>query len=101
MTQAGLNTGPRHCRVIGWAKSYTKKLDPAAAEVHDQDVIGASSFFWSLAKGLLPSDTIVDVEKELENAELPRISTRHISQNQNPVLMTQEEAEQQCEFITL
>ena len=48
MAQIGLNAGPHHCRVSGFAKSFSKKLDKGMMIERDLDTIAAVSIFWSL-----------------------------------------------------
>jgi hypothetical protein len=48
LVQVGLNMGPHHARVLGWAKSYTKKLDGQVMVEHDLDAVGALSIMWSM-----------------------------------------------------
>lgn len=78
MTQVGINLGPRHARVLGWAKSYTKSLDKDARIDHDQDAVGAASISWSLFQAAMPQEIISPVYKELSMAGLPRIATRDV-----------------------
>ncbi|KAH9835213.1 uncharacterized protein C8Q71DRAFT_870583 [Rhodofomes roseus] len=54
MVQVGLNGGPRHARVLGWAKSYTKVLSRDSREQHDTDIIGATGIVWSLIQSAAP-----------------------------------------------
>ena len=44
MTQVGINLGPRHAHVLGWAKSYTKSLHENIHFIHDQDAVAASPY---------------------------------------------------------
>ena len=79
MNQIGINLGPRHARVLGWAKSYTKSLDQEARFSHDQDAIGAASISWSLFQAAMPQEIISPVYEELSRAGLPRIATRDVN----------------------
>lgn len=45
MTQIGINTGPRHCRQLGLAKSYQATLSNEDCIAHDEDVNGAAGIF--------------------------------------------------------
>ena len=54
MSQAGMNLGARHARVLGWAKSYTTSLDQKTRVGHDLDAIGAASIAWSLFQAAMP-----------------------------------------------
>ena len=78
MAQVGINHGPRHARVLGWAKSYTKSLDQEARFNHDQDAIGAASITWSLLQAAMPQEVISPVYEELSIAGLPHIATRDV-----------------------
>ena len=78
MTQVGINLGPRHARVLGWAKSYTRSLDQTTHFDHDQDAIGAASISWSLFQAAMPQEMISPVYEALSDAGLPRIATRDI-----------------------
>ncbi|KAH9917278.1 uncharacterized protein B0H18DRAFT_41758 [Fomitopsis serialis] len=80
MAQVGLNRGPWHARVVGWAKSYTRNLDPSIQQCHDEDVIGAVSLVWAMIKAVVPSEAIQEVEASLEQAEMPRIATRNVAE---------------------
>ncbi|KAF8804648.1 hypothetical protein BYT27DRAFT_7225275 [Phlegmacium glaucopus] len=76
MSQVGLNLGPRHARVLGWAKSYTQSLDKTACFNHDQDAIGAASISWSLFQAAMPQEVVSPVYEALSEAGLPCIATR-------------------------
>jgi len=78
MVQVGLNGGPRHARKIGWAKSYTKKLDKFVKIEHDLDLVGAASILWALAQAYLPEEVIKDCEAAMERENVPRMSTQNI-----------------------
>ncbi|KAF8074558.1 hypothetical protein FPV67DRAFT_1574567 [Lyophyllum atratum] len=78
MVQAGLNLGPRHARVLGWAKSYTKKLDAKTKTEHDEDVIGAVSLLWSLVQTAMPQEVAEHVQKQLDASQLPTVATRNV-----------------------
>ena len=78
MTQVGINLGPRHARVLGWAKSYTKSLDQKARFIHDQDVVAAASISWSLFQAAMPQEIISPVNDTLSEAGLPRLATRDL-----------------------
>ena len=47
LVQVGMNMGPHHARVLGWAKSYTKKLDIDTMIEYDLDAVGGLSIMWS------------------------------------------------------
>ena len=78
--QLGLNLGPRHARVLGWAKSYKKNLDQPTRIKHDQDAVGAVSVLWSLLQSVMPRDVLDTVDECLGALHLPRIATRDIKQ---------------------
>ncbi|EMD30816.1 hypothetical protein CERSUDRAFT_145806 [Gelatoporia subvermispora B] len=80
MAQAGLNLGPRHARVLGWAVSYKKKLTTQAMVSHDEDVIGATSLVWSLARAQLPGDITGPIQTTLNSLKMPRLATRNVEQ---------------------
>ncbi|KAH8108639.1 hypothetical protein DFH11DRAFT_1516595, partial [Phellopilus nigrolimitatus] len=81
MTQVGLNMGPRHARVLGWAKSYTKDLDFSTMVEHDTEIIGAVSLIWSILKSVMPADVTDHVEKKLDAEGLPRIATQNVAED--------------------
>lgn len=56
MVQVGWNTGPRHAREYGLAKSYTKKLDWDTTVAHDGDVAAAMTLTWGICRSFLPID---------------------------------------------
>ncbi|KAJ7787208.1 hypothetical protein B0H14DRAFT_2399805, partial [Mycena olivaceomarginata] len=78
MTQAGYNAGPRHARIFGLAKSYTKVLDSATMVQHDKDVISAMSLTWSVCRSFLPTNLISKINGYLENARMPTMATRNV-----------------------
>ncbi|KAF8177336.1 hypothetical protein K438DRAFT_1606496, partial [Mycena galopus ATCC 62051] len=80
MVQVGWNTGPRHARVFGLAKSYTRNLDHETAIDHDRDVIAAMTLTWSLAKSLLPTEMIAEVTAAVGETGLPKMATRNIGE---------------------
>jgi hypothetical protein len=80
MAQIGLNAGPRHCRVSGFAKSFSKKLDKDTMIERDLDAIAAVSIFWSLVRALMPSEVVSHVEECLKHEGLPRLATRNVEE---------------------
>lgn len=46
--QFGWNAGPRHARVFGLAKSFTKDLDDETKISHDTDIIAAMNLVWGV-----------------------------------------------------
>ncbi|KAJ7067734.1 hypothetical protein B0H15DRAFT_771638, partial [Mycena belliarum] len=80
MVQVGFNAGPRHARVWGLAKSYTKNLDDTTKAKHDNDIIAASTAVWAAAKTWLPSNITDKIDHELKAAGMPRIATRNVEE---------------------
>ncbi|KAJ7026562.1 hypothetical protein C8F04DRAFT_1190374 [Mycena alexandri] len=78
LVQVGWNAGPRHCRIFGLAKSYTKNLDPAVARDHDEDVIAAVALTWGLCRALLPAEVISEIDGYLKDSGLPAMATRNV-----------------------
>ncbi|KAJ7656713.1 hypothetical protein DFH06DRAFT_1198319 [Mycena polygramma] len=78
LVQVGWNAGPRHARVFGLAKSYTKHLPAETAVDHDEDAIAAMTLTWSACKAFLPTEVTSEIEKHLETAGLPRMATRQV-----------------------
>ena len=76
MIQIGWNLGPRHARVLGLAKSYSKILDQKTAVEHDEDAIGLLAIMWGLVKGLMPSDVTTEVIETLHNISAPQMGSR-------------------------
>ena len=75
LVQVGMNMGARHARVLGWAKSYTKKLDGQVMVEHDLDAVGALSIMWSLVQSIMPSEVLDQVDSCLTAVGLPRLAT--------------------------
>jgi hypothetical protein len=84
MAQLGWNTGPRHCRVFGLAKSFSKKIDKNTMIERDQDAIAAVSIFWALVRSLMPTDVISHVDECLTREGLPRLATRNVEEGWFP-----------------
>jgi hypothetical protein len=59
LVQVGLNMGPHHAHVLGWAKSYTKKFDGQVMVEHDIDAVGALSIMWSLVQSIMPCEILM------------------------------------------
>ncbi|THH16094.1 hypothetical protein EUX98_g9358 [Antrodiella citrinella] len=78
MAQVGLNTGARHARVIGFAKSYTKSLDGDTRVAHDSDIIGALGISYSLLCAKVPQSITQHVENKLAEQGMPRLATRDV-----------------------
>jgi len=79
MAQIGLNAGPRHCRVSGFAKSFSRKLDKEIMIEHNLDVIAVVSIFWSLVQALMPSEVVSYVEECLKHEGLPCLATHNVT----------------------
>lgn len=80
MVQLGLNAGPRHARVTGWAKSFNKKLDSSVMVEHDEEIIAALSMTWSITKAVMPKEVIQPIEDSLMKAKLPKVATRNVAE---------------------
>lgn len=80
MVQLGMNLGPRHARVLGWAKSYTRKLDDGAKADHDADAVGVVSLVWGLIEKLMPQEVLDAVQSHLDGLGLPRLATRNLEE---------------------
>ncbi|KII89573.1 hypothetical protein PLICRDRAFT_107512, partial [Plicaturopsis crispa FD-325 SS-3] len=80
MAQIGLNMGQRDARLLGWAKSFTKKLDAPTMILHDEEIIGAVSLIWGLIKAVSLEEVIAQVEEQLEADGFPRIATRNVAE---------------------
>lgn len=80
LVQVGINMGPRHARVLGWAKSYTKKLDSHAMVEHDLDAVGSLSIMWSLVQSMMPHEILDQVDSRLAEAGLPCLATRNVEE---------------------
>jgi hypothetical protein len=76
--QLGWNAGPRHARVWGLAKSFTKKLNSSDMTEHDADAIALLTLCWSQAKTHMLTEIMGEIEKNFEESNLPRIATRNI-----------------------
>lgn len=75
--QIGLNMGPRHARVLGWAKSYVRNLTDTEKQSGDTDLIGAMSLLWALVKAHIPVDITGGVQEILDR-EYPTMATQNI-----------------------
>ena len=58
MSQIGLNLGPHHAHVLGWAKSYTAKLSKDTFVEHDLEAVGSMSIAWALFQGCIPQEVM-------------------------------------------
>ncbi|KAL0946059.1 hypothetical protein HGRIS_012332 [Hohenbuehelia grisea] len=79
MVQWGMNLGARHCHILGWAKSYCRKLSDSAMETHDKDAIGSMSLFWALSRAYLPTEVIDPIQEYLDESALPSMGTRNVA----------------------
>ncbi|KIJ89836.1 hypothetical protein K443DRAFT_117460, partial [Laccaria amethystina LaAM-08-1] len=77
MVQIGMNMGPRHARVLGWAVSFTRKLSDKEKTRQDANLLGAMSLLWALAKSYVPLD-ITDPMQKLLDESYPTMATPHI-----------------------
>lgn len=77
MAQIGLNEGPRHARILGWAKSFVKKLDKDEMVRQDNDLIGAMSLLWALVRAFMPADVVKPVQEVLDTG-YPPLQTRNV-----------------------
>ena len=80
MVQLGLNMGPRHARVLGWAKSFTKKLSQETMVNRDEDAVGAISIAWSLIQSVVPREVLDCVDNSLAESGLPCLATRNLKE---------------------
>ncbi|KAJ7231677.1 hypothetical protein B0H12DRAFT_1262855 [Mycena haematopus] len=78
MVQVGWNAGPWHARIFGLAKSFTKNLAPEAATSRDEDAIAAMTLLWSIAKSVIPIETIQLITDAVGETGLPTIATRNV-----------------------
>lgn len=69
--------GARHARVLGWAKSFSRKLTESQKFQQDQDLLGAMSLLWALVKSYIPQDITAPVQKQLDDG-FPTMATRNI-----------------------
>ena len=80
LVQVGLNMGPHHARVLGWAKSYTKKLDVQVMTEHDLDAVGALLIMWSMVQSTMPGEILDAVDSRLAEAGLPCLATQNVNE---------------------
>lgn len=78
MTQIGINTGPRHRRQLGLAKSYQATLSNEDCIAHDEDVNGAAGIFWSMILSMMPTEVTEPVVAALQNNSIPHFQTQFI-----------------------
>lgn len=77
--QLGLNMGPQHARVLGWAKSFTKNLGDATKVDRDRDAVGIISLAWAVMERIMPQEVIEVTNNHLEKLKLPELCTANIS----------------------
>lgn len=77
MVQIGLNMGPRHARILGWAKSFTRNLSDKEMIQQDTDLLGGMSLLWALIKAYLPTDVTKPVQHKLDGI-YPTMATRNV-----------------------
>ena len=80
MSQAGWNCGPRHARVLGFAKSYRKGKDEDIKTAHDLDIITAGSLTWQFVLAYMPSEVTDEVNEKLHALNMPSLGTSRIPQ---------------------
>ena len=78
MSQIGLNLGPCHACVLGWAKSYTAKLSKDTFVEHDLEAVGAISIAWALFQVCIPQEVMQPMNEQLKEDNLPRLATCNV-----------------------
>jgi hypothetical protein len=79
MVQIGLNMGPRQCRVLGLAVSFSQNLKYDSKLAQDRDAVGALSLVWGLIQHHVPMEVIDITRNHLQKMGLPNLATRTIS----------------------
>ena len=74
-------------RVLGWAKSYTKKLDSQVMVEHDLDAVGALSIMWSMVQSTMPSEILDVVNSRLAEVGLPCLATRNVDEGFSSIFL--------------
>lgn len=77
--------GPRHARLLGWAKSFTAKLSEQNRYIEDTDALGAVSLFWNVILSIMPKEVIQEILDYLKREKLPNIATRDIPEGTSVV----------------
>jgi len=77
--------GPRHARILGWAKSFTRKLTHNEMVREDTNLIGAMSLLWALVTSFMPVD-ITAVVQNLLDKSYPAMATRNIPEGESKIL---------------
>ncbi|EIM79634.1 uncharacterized protein STEHIDRAFT_135630 [Stereum hirsutum FP-91666 SS1] len=80
MAQFGYNAGPRHARVWGLAKSFSKKLPQDVKEQRDRDAVAVLSMVWAMIRTHMPREGVDALEDVLDATGMPRMSTRNIEE---------------------
>ncbi|TFK18357.1 hypothetical protein FA15DRAFT_603404, partial [Coprinopsis marcescibilis] len=75
MVQVGLNMGPWHAWVFGYAASFTRKLTPETMQGKDNDLIGAMSLCWNMFRKFVPLDVTDEVVAFLNSCGYPQMGT--------------------------
>ncbi|KAF8066856.1 hypothetical protein FPV67DRAFT_1417426 [Lyophyllum atratum] len=65
-------------RLLGWAKSFTAKLDSTEMAAQDNEIIGSVSLFWNIVKASFPCEITKYMQNCLDAAHMPSIATRNI-----------------------
>lgn len=80
MVQLGYNAGPRHARVWGLAKSFSRILPEDTKTQRDRDAVATLSMAWAVLRTHLPREGIDAMEKAIEDVEMPRLATRSVEE---------------------
>lgn len=78
MVQLGWNAGPRHARVWGLAKSFTRALPNDVKLRRDRDAVAMLSMVWGIIRTHMPRDSVDKMETVLENVGMPSMATRTV-----------------------
>ncbi|THU95842.1 hypothetical protein K435DRAFT_606927, partial [Dendrothele bispora CBS 962.96] len=78
MTQIGVNMGPRHCQVLGYATSFLpKKLTDEEKTDQDLRLIGDISILWVLILAFIPED-VTEPEEYQEHPAMQQMGTSFV-----------------------
>lgn len=83
MAQLGYNAGPRHARVWGLAKSFSKKLPEDLMQQRDRDAVAMLSMVWGILRTHMPSEGVDAMEDLLEATGMPRMATRNLEEGEH------------------
>lgn len=86
MVQVGLNMGPRHAQVVGWAVSHTKNLSPYERIVRDGDVIGGGALLWAMQQHELPVEVNRPINRALDKHWVRNLATRDIPEGETAII---------------